>query len=200
MMNNTEKLFRYFCLNFNKEETIRQISIETRISYMTLNRIVKKLEKENLIITKKVGNSVLCSLNINNDITKYHLILASDSFRNDFIIKKPLIKKIAGILKDSLDADSSAILFGSYASGKEQKHSDIDIAFISEKEIKKLKEGFRALEQIHSIEINFMQFSKEQYLEMLKSERENVGKQILKNHVILKNPELFWNLVYEAVK
>ena len=41
-----------------------------------------------------------------------------------------------------------------------------------------------------------MIFTEKQFKEMLKIKEENVGKQILKNHVILHNPELFWNIIY----
>ena len=199
MMNVIEKLFRHFALDINKSSTIRQISLETKIPYMTLNRTIKKLEKQNLIITKKVGKSVVCSLNKDNKITKQHLILASESFKNDFIEKKILIKKINQIIKENKSKEFSAILFGSYAGGKEQKHSDIDIAFISESKeiIKKILNEFRTIEQIHDIEVNTMIFTKKQFSEMLKAHEENVGKQILNNHVILHNPELFWNIIYE---
>ena len=53
MMNNTQKLLRYFGLNISRKDTIRQISLETKIPYMTLNRIIKKLEKDKIIITEK---------------------------------------------------------------------------------------------------------------------------------------------------
>jgi len=200
MMNAIEKLFRYFALNINKVRTIRQISLKTKIPYMTLNRIIKKLEKQNLIITKKVGKSVVCSLNKDNRITKQHLILASESFKDHFIEKRLLIKKINQIIKENKSKEISAILFGSYAAGKEQKHSDIDIAFISESKeiIKKILDEFRTIEQIHDIEVNTMIFTKKQFKDMLKSKEENVGKQILKNHVILYNPEFFWNIIYEV--
>ncbi len=200
MMNPLEKLFRYFALNIDKAKTIRQISLETKIPYMTLNRVIKKLEKQNLIITKKIGKSVVCSLNKDNLITKQHLILASESFKNQFIEKKPLIKKIYQIIGENKPKELSGILFGSYAAGKEQKHSDIDLAFItnSKETIKKIKDEFKAIEQIHDIEINIMVFTKKQFKEMLKAKEENVGKQILGNHIILYNPEIFFGGVYNS--
>lgn len=199
-MDYEHSLFRHLGLNIGKDKTIRQISLETKIPYMTLNRIIKKLEKQNLINTKKQGKAIICSLNKNNDITKHHIILASESFKNHFLEKKPLIKKIYEIIKNT-SKELSIVLFGSYAKEKEQKHSDIDIAFISnsKKLIKKIESEFRTIEQIHDTEINSMIFTEKQFKEMLRAKEENVGKQILKNRVILHNPELFWNLVYEAI-
>ena len=201
MINNIEKIFRYFALNLNKNLTIRQLSTETKIPYMTLNRIVKKLEKRDLITTKNVGNSIVCSLNKSNIITKQHIILASESFSSYLLEKKPLIKKIQKIIEEKKPSETSTVLFGSYALGKEQKYSDIDLVFVSnfKRKIKKILNEFKTIERIHDIEINFMIFTEMQFKEMLKSKEENVGKQILNNHIVLYNPELFWNLVYEVM-
>lgn len=201
MINNIEKIFRYFALNLNKSLTIRQLSTETKIPYMTLNRIIKKLEKRDLITTKNVGNSIVCSLNKSNIITKQHIILASESFSSYLLEKKPLIKKIQKIIEEKKPSETSTVLFGSYALGKEQKYSDIDIVFVSnfKGKIKKILNEFKTIEKIHDIEINFMIFTEMQFKEMLKSKEENVGKQILNNHIMLYNPELFWNLVYEVM-
>ena len=195
MMN---KLFRYFSLNLAEERTIRQISLEARIPYMTLSRLVKELEKQALVVLKKHGQALVCSLNKANPLTKQHLILASEAFKNKFLEKKPLLREINFKIKEKAAPNFSAVLFGSYASGKEQKHSDVDLAFISDnkKLAQKIQSELRSLEQIHEIEINTMIFTERQFQEMLKSKEENVGKQILKNHVVLNNPELFWNLVY----
>ena len=34
---------------------------------------------------------------------------------------------------------------------------------------------------------------------MLKDKEENVGKQALKNHLILNNPEEFWGCVFNSI-
>ena len=198
-MENRDKLFNYFGLNINESRTIRQISLDIKVPHATLSRLIKKLKKENLISTKNVGKSIVCSLNKNNSITKQYLVLASESYKNYFLGKKPLTRKINDILKDS--NSYSAILFGSYAASKEQKHSDIDLAFISnsKQKMKNLQYELKAIEQIYDVEINTMIFTENQFKDMLKAKQENVGKQILKNHVILHNPELFWNIVYGAL-
>jgi len=201
-MNNIERAFKYFGVNINKSKTIRQISLETKIPYMTLNRIIKKLKKQDLIITKKVGKSIVCSLNKDNDITKQHLIIASESLKNYFLERKPLIKKIHKIIEENKSKEFSAMLFGSYAEEREQKHSDVDLAFIyqSKRTIKNIQYELKTIEKIYDIEINLMIFSEKQFKEMLKAKEENVGKQILKNHIIMYNSVFFWNLVYEVVK
>ena len=130
-MNSEEMLFRHFGLNMDEGKTMRQISIDTGIAYMTLNRIIKELGKKGLVNTKKQGKAIICALNKNNPLTKQHIILASDAFKNELIEKKPLLKEISRIIQAITAQNTSAILFGSYAKSTEQKHSDIDIAIIS---------------------------------------------------------------------
>lgn len=91
-MNNTIRVFRYFSLNLDKKATIRQLSLKTKIPYMTLNRIIKRLEKQNLILTERIGNSVLCSLNKANPITKHYLIIASEYLKIHLIEKNQSIR------------------------------------------------------------------------------------------------------------
>ncbi|MBD3361428.1 hypothetical protein GF358_01420 [Candidatus Woesearchaeota archaeon] len=190
-----KKIIQYFGKNLKKEKTIRQISLETKTPYMTVNRTIKELAENNIITLKKQGKATICTINTDNPLTKQHLILAEESYKNELIRKKPLLKKICQTLPEN---NYSAILFGSYAKETEQKHSDIDIAFINQTP-KKIQNELRTIEQIHDIEINTMNFTKKQFQNMLKAKEENIGKQILKNHVILYNPELFWNITYEII-
>jgi len=195
-MNSEKKIIQYFGKNLKKEKTIRQISLETKIPYMTANRKIKELAKNNIITLKKQGKATICTLNTDNPLTKQHLILAEEEYKNELIRKKPLLKKICQIFPEN---NYSAVLFGSYAKGTEQKHSDIDIAFINQN-LKKIQNELQTIEQIHDIEINTMHFTKKQFQNMLKTKEENIGKQILQNHIILYNPELFWNITYETIK
>lgn len=194
-MDDKDRLFVYFGMNLEKSSTIRQISLGIHVPYMTLNRMIKELERAELVLTKNVGHSIACSLNKSNSTTKQHLILASEAYKRHFLETKPLLRKIQGIIAENAPKEFSAVLFGSYATGKEQKNSDIDLAFISNLNARSIQDGFKTIEQIYDTEIQVMLFTEEQFSGMLNAKEENVGKQILKNHVILHNPELFWNIV-----
>lgn len=194
MINKRERIFRYFSINIDKRATIRQISLDTKIPYMTLNRTIKKLEKQNLIVTERIGKSLICSLNKYNPITKHYLILASEYFKNDFIEKKPLIKRIVEIIEEKKPKEFSAILFGAYEAGH------IELAFISKskKTINDVKDKLRIIEK--AIRVKYVAFTKEKFKELLTAKEENTAKEILKNHVILYNPEIFWNIIYEVIE
>jgi len=201
MLEDADKLFRFFGLSFGSGETIRQVSLDTKVPYTTLSRLVKRFEKQGLVKLKTVGKSVVCSLNFKNTMVKQHLILAEESYKDFFISKKLLIKKVANVIGENKSSSFSVLLFGSFAAGKEQKSSDLDLLFIADSKsvVKAVISEFKSLEQIYDIEINSLVFTKKQFGEMLRASEENVGRQVLKNHVVLYNPELFWNVVFEVL-
>jgi predicted nucleotidyltransferase len=87
------------------------------------------------------------------------------------------------------------VSFGSsYAKGTQTAKSDVDILVINEKGER--KPDFSRYETIFKVRINPNYVTPEEFTAMLKESEENVGKQALKNHIILYHPELFWNLVY----
>lgn len=196
------KILRYFALNLDKQKTIRKVSQETETPYMTANRIVKDLADKNILTMSKLGNSIVCNLNLKNMLTKNYLILAEDEAKPFLIKKYPLLIKIDKIIKENENPKFSSILFGSYASQKAEKHSDIDICFITDDKrcMTKILDEFKEIEKLHDIEINTLIFTKKQFKDMIRSKEENVGKQIIKNHIILFNPELYWNIVFEEIK
>ena len=77
-------------------------------------------------------------------------------------------------------------MFGSYAKGKSTEKSDLDIAVIAESEETK-KEITLYLETIKRRKIksiDYHVFTRNEFLEMLKADYENVGKQIYKNNIV----------------
>ena len=90
--------------------------------------------------------------------------------------------------------DYSLILFGSYAKGKADKHSDLDIAIIvSEKDKEEAERATKPVKRMSSLEIHFLEFTYKDFIEMLKSKDNNVGKEIIKNFVIFKGGEQFYD-------
>ena len=41
--------------------------------------------------------------------------------------------------------------------------------------------------------------TKQEFKNMLKDKEENVGKQVLKGHIVLNNPERFWGCVLNGI-
>lgn len=117
------KILRFFVL-YKKEVTIRELSREIAITPPNVSKVLKELEKEGVIVSKKAGRSILHSLNRNHYLVK-NIILPV------FIKENQFKKTLAEILKTKLNFPiESIILFGSVARGEEKPKSDIDLLFI----------------------------------------------------------------------
>lgn len=117
------KILRILAL-YKKEATIREISRESKITPPNTSRILKELEKEGVIISKKAGRSILHSLNFNHYLVKK---IIQPAFENEKRAKESLIKFLIAKLNFQTE---SIVLFGSIARQKELPSSDIDLLFI----------------------------------------------------------------------
>ncbi len=111
-------------MQYNANSLARQI----KISSMGALKIAKKLEKENVLISRELGKAKFFNLKIENDYVKQYLcfLLKREAEQSSAYVKRWLseIRKIK-------NADS-AILFGSVLK-KEKGANDIDILLITDK-------------------------------------------------------------------
>src|SRR3990167_5662498 len=119
-------------------------------------------------------------------------------------LPKQVLKSIKE-LEDSLDKHTpfySIVIFGSYASEEQKKDSDLDLAvFIEQEDKRKIVEAvFKSMETKSFIKIDGHVITKDEFLEMLKVEYENLGKEIARKHLIIHNPVIFYSLIKEGVK
>lgn len=191
-MNNISTIVGFLGKNREKLCTMHELSTLLKIPYATFYRQVRKID--DLLVLKTVGKSKVVELNWENPIIKAHLIVSSDEERKDFLLRQPFIKKIAS----ELSTEDIVVLFGSYAKGKETEKSDIDVLVINSKGDKTI--SFSKYELLFKKKINPIFIMRSEFELMLKDKAENVGKQVLKNHIILHNPEKFWGCVLHAIR
>ncbi|MBI2459878.1 MAG: nucleotidyltransferase domain-containing protein [Parcubacteria group bacterium] len=116
-------ILRHLAL-YRKEAATRELARETGIAAPNILKLLKELEAENILISKKIGNSISYSLNRSNLIVKKIILPA-------FGYEKNLINEFGSYLAANLKMPIvSIILFGSRARGEEKPPSDIDLAFI----------------------------------------------------------------------
>ena len=96
----------------------------------------------------------------------------------------------------------SIVVFGSYSIQEEKKNSDLDIAiFIENKEcIKGIKRNLKNAEMKSILKIDVHVITKEDMIEMLINDEENLGKQIARKHLAIYNHQLFYDLLKEGIK
>ena len=163
-------------------------------SYQRVYEAVEDLAKKKVLISEKLGNTNLISLSFYREA-----ILLLSFLDEKEATKLPNYSKILDIKEIS---DYLIIVTGSYAKGNPNKKSDMDLVIIvPDKEnvvsVQKLVENQTML---FVPPIHLYVFKKKDFIEMLKSKEENYGKEIVKNRMIFKNAQMFYELVKEAIE
>ena len=191
---NQIEIMNLFRKNIFLKASILEIkNILKKKSYQRIYEAVKELEKNNILNSKKIGNSNLISL----DLSPYSILeLSYLDEQESFSRKIPNMEKILDF-KEFID--DVVLVTGSYSSGKQTSRSDIDFviitkdyAFKKQKLIENLTHLF--IPKIHPIVISYKDF-----VDMLLSNSENYGKEIFKNKLLFRNSKKYYEVIKEAI-
>lgn len=162
----------------NNPKHIRQIAKDLDMIPSTVMRTVRTLMEENVVDYKKIGKNK--EFYLKDSIEKNIYLNLAENYKKLKIIQKPKIRRIVEELIKTTN-NELIVLFGSYSKGIENKNSDIDI-YIEIKSNSLKKE----LEKIsNKLSIKIGDFDKESLL----------GKEIIKNHIIIQNIERYFNII-----
>ena len=188
-MDNEFRILNHLAKHYAETFTLRELSNTLKIPYATFYRTIQAMQ--DLISVESKGNSKLITLSW-NEITPSYLAIASYENCKEFLDKNLLIKKIAE------NAVPITVLFGSYAKGMQTERSDIDLLIITP--TGKTTASFASDELLFKKKINPIIVTPEEFKEMLNDKEETVGKQALKDHILLSGADDFWRLVHDAVR
>lgn len=194
------RIFKEFIKQPFNELTLKELKkLSKEKSNNALNLAMKKFKQEKLLNQKKVGKSSLYTLNLENDLVYYYMGLL-----NHEMIPK-LAYRTINILTKELEKYTpfyALVVFGSYATQKYDDSSDLDIAVFVEKENmkKNIQIALNSTEQKSVVPFDGHTISRKEFLEMLKADYENLGKEIARRHLALINPQLFYLLINEGIK
>jgi len=189
-MDNKDKILNYLGKHPNQKYTMHGLSKKLDIPYASFYRTIQSIS--DLLVIGKVGKSKLISLNKQNKVVKSHVVISSDEERKDYLNEHQLMKKI----HQELNTKDIVVLFGSYAKKTQTKKSDIDLLIINKDGKKSI--SFSKYELLYKIKIHAIFITKKEFKLMLRDTEENVGKQALYDHIILHNPEGFWECVFNG--
>jgi predicted nucleotidyltransferase len=193
-------IFKAFAKYPFKEYTRQNIkTIAQEKSNNALSLAFSQFKKEDLLIEKKVGKSSLYTLNLKNDLVFYYIALINEDRLNKIV--KTSISYVKEETK-KITPFFSIIIFGSFAIKQEKKDSDLDIAILVEDKniIKNLKINLKDAELKSLINLDINIVTKEDMIEMLINDEENLGKQIAKKHMVVYNHQLFYDILKEGIK
>src|SRR3989344_3307380 len=192
---NELKVINLFRKNIFLNASIREIMKKVGSnSYQRVYEAIESLVKKNILSLEKKSSLNLISLKISRE-TILNLAFLEEKEGN----KIPNYSKIIEIKEIT---DYLILVTGSYAKGNYNKKSDLDLVIIaSDKDnivsIQKLVENITML-FIPSVHLHVI--TKKDFIEMLKSKNENYGKEIVKNKIILKNGQIYYELIKEAIE
>ncbi len=192
------KVIDLMCRNLENGFTINQIAKTLNETYSFVNRIVNRLIKDDVIITKKVGNAFLCSLNLKNNKTIALIHLNEVNRKEEFygkdkkikLILENFVEKLKLIFKNNL---VFAVVFGSYAKGVATKESDIDILVVCKKKLE-ITKLVREIYAKYGKEIVPVLMSESEFK---KQKDKPIIREIIKDHYTLDGFENFVGFVYK---
>ena len=180
--------------NYQARFYVRAMAKLLGISHVTLIPRLKKLENDRILKSRKAGKNKEYFLNFENTIVKKYITIAETLETAKFLNKHFVIKKIyEGI---STLGEGSLILFGSWAKSYASEESDIDIFCLGKTSDDKL-EQIRKAGEVYGKKINVKTASVKNFVDGLK-EGNPLIKEIVEGHIILENPDLFVDLLWES--
>lgn len=194
------KIFQVFAKNPFANYTLKQIKeFSKEKSNNALAIAMKRFKKEDLFNEQKVGKSSLYSLNLRNDVVYYYIALSNHDRLNK------LAHKSIELVKESTRKHTnfySIVVFGSYATQEQKKDSDFDVAVFIEKENlrKDIRRALNGAELKSVLQLDGHVITKDEFLDMLKTDEENLGKQIARKHLAIYNHQIFYAIMQEGIK
>lgn len=187
------KVLDTFRINFGKKLTFNDIKKKSgQNSNSFVQRTLSNCIHEGLIEIETVGQSmVLYKLKINDITLSYFRLILTELYD----LPKDILYKIQKEITE-LTTAYSLVIFGSYAKNKQNKDSDLDMVIIVED--KKLIPEVRARTEVVKLgefnNIDYDIFTAKDFKEMVESNKENVGKEIVRHNLIFNNSQLFYKL------
>lgn len=164
-------------------------------SHMTLLPHLRRLEELKILNTQTVGKNKQFTLNKENTLTRYYLVMAEELAVLSYLRKNFVIKKLAEHLS-KLDFFTPLILFGSYTKGYANEESDIDIFVIGKLSTNQL-EHLNKFETTYGKKINLKSLTAENF-EVAQRKGDILIKEVITNHIILCNPDPLVALLWRS--
>lgn len=172
--------------NYASSFHIRKIAKLIGTSHVAILPHLKELENNNILQSKITGRNKIYSLVLKNPIAKELISISEKKFTIELINKD---KFIESLYKELHDLPGCMIIF-SYK--KDDNIKMMYIGNLEELKYKKIKEiGQNFSKRIQVLSGNTIQFEKE-----LKKQSDLI-KNIINDHIILANQDIFVNLMYK---
>lgn len=192
-------LLKPFQLNIFREYSFKDIArIANEKSNNALQIALKQFIEEKIIGERKIGNSKVYKIKAETEkVYDYLTLIKYDGLPTE-------VKISIENLKNEIEKYTlfySLIIFGSYAIGKQNKKSDLDIALIipNNAQEKKMKIAINMALNSSIIPLHIEIITFDEFFEMLINKQENVGKEIARKHRAVHNINIFYKIIKKAI-
>jgi len=197
---NELNLLRPFIKDPCRKYTISEIKkITKNKSHHYVFEALKSFASLGLINEEKKGNTNNYCLNYGNEEHLGYLAFVESIIKEE---RKDInYRGILNITKKINSPFYALLICGSYAEKKQQPTSDLDITFIvpnsdSKKQYEiALKEGELMIPEVHG----FI-FNQDEVYQMLTNDEFNYGKEFTKKHIFVQGAEMYYKILFEAMK
>ena len=187
-----EKIIKSLIENKNPQ-SIMALSAAAILDYKNTYNIVDELA--GIISREKIGNTNLIKLNLAPNQEIYNV---ENKRTQEFLSKNPKLKLIHKDIEEMGYPFMIVLIFGSYVKNTKMKGSDIDICIISDNK-EKSKELINKLKLL-SLKLEVHEFTTYEFVSMIEKTQNNLGREIVKNNLVLYGTENYYNLISKWMK
>jgi|SRR3989344_2090244 len=188
-METENKIINLF-IEENIPKTIREISKKIKSDYKITHTATQRLLEKSMLISKKIGQSSLCELN--NSFYSSDIYAVENKRKEDLLKNKNLKQLYQEVITKIESVFFIFTIFGSYASRKQTKSSDIDILFVSNEQ--GFEEKVSNILSLLPIKTHPFVFTEDEFIRMKDSKKSNIIKEMIKNNIILYGVENYYRL------
>lgn len=192
---NETKIINLFRKNIFLETNIRSLMFMLNSnSYQRIYEATQSLIQKNILMTKKIGNTNSVKLN----------------FSRESIIKLSYLDEMSSINLPNYDeiinikeiTNYVVLVTGSYANNTQTKKSDMDLVIIvpDNNDVVSIQRYVENKTMLLIPKIHLIVLRKKDFLDMLTEKTVNYAKEIVNNKLLLKNAQLFYELLEEAIE
>ncbi len=182
-----------FRADYRRQYYVREIALLVGRSHSTILPYLGELEKERVLTAKSIGKIKVYSLNMDSMIAREYLSMAEAQATIEYLKKTLLIRKVNEELF-KMNLEGAIILFGSYAKGNYTSNSDIDLFYLGKIDDVNVTK-IRNLRRIYGKTINIKTLNRRLFENAVRR-KDPLVKEVIKNHVLLQNPEQFINILW----
>ena len=198
MNTTTLKIISLYLGDYSKKLHLRKIASILDVNHRTISLHLKDLENMKIFKSEYIGKHKEFYLNLDNALTRFYLSASENYIALELLSKNFLLKKVFSDLSKEISVENSIILFGSYTKGEEKPESDIDILVIGKL---KDKNFVKEIEERYDKKINIKTATTSEFSKAIEK-NDFLVVEILKKHIVLRNQDIFVNLVgdyYEKI-